>query len=88
MGKGRWALGERGRLKASRDLRMRRRDAWMGDVGEGSCTRVVRASRKTGGLPGTSTSGRAVAVLNCYQQPEEQTMRAALERRAMAVSNS
>ena len=30
----------------------------------------------------------AETVLNCYQQPEEQTMRAALERRAMAVSNS
>ncbi len=58
MGKGRWALGERGRLKASRDSRMRRRDAWMGDVGEGSCTRVVRASRKTGAIPFHSRDGR------------------------------
>ena len=37
---------------------MRRRDAWMGDVGEGSCTRVVRASRKTGAIPFHSRDGR------------------------------
>ena len=30
----------------------------------------------------------AETVLNCYQQPEEQTMRAALERRARAVSGT
>ena len=30
----------------------------------------------------------AETVLNCYQQPEEQSMRDALERRARAVSSS